>query len=177
VVWQGSAGDRRPYADFIGYLLPTFCGLDAKPDRVECWKKYQGQEGSRSRSADQCIGERSPKCRESERDENFSQILPGTVISDFSNNQPFANNILPASRLDPISIGLLQYYPVPNQPGSSLVNNYLALDNNVTNKDQFTTRSQPLASSPHNSRLGRGRDGPFAVPPSWNLFSSVIFMG
>src|SRR5262249_14540980 len=53
----------------LRYLLPTFCGLDAKPDRVECWKEYQGQEGSHCRSADQCIGERSPKCREREWDE------------------------------------------------------------------------------------------------------------
>ena len=72
---------------------------------------------------------------------DFSQILPGTAITDFlSNNQPFANNQLPASRLDPISIGLLQYYPGPNQPGSGLVRNYLSLQNNVTNKDQFTMR-------------------------------------
>src|SRR6202790_1704584 len=75
------------------------------------------------------------------RSGNFSQILPGTAITDFlSNNQPFVNNQLPPSRLDPISIGLLQYYPGPNQPGSSLSSNYLALDNNVTNKDQFTAR-------------------------------------
>src|SRR5713226_3576966 len=53
----------------LRYLLPTFCGLDSKPDRVERWKKYQGQEGSHCRSADQCIGERSPKCREREWDE------------------------------------------------------------------------------------------------------------
>src|SRR5258705_13543670 len=53
----------------LRYLLPTFCGLDAKPDRVERWKKYQGQEGSHCRSADQCKGERSPKCREREWDE------------------------------------------------------------------------------------------------------------
>src|SRR5260370_8634592 len=56
------------YVD-LRYELPTFCELDAKPDRVECWKKYQGQKGSHSRSADQCIGERSPKCREREWDE------------------------------------------------------------------------------------------------------------
>src|SRR5260370_5883441 len=56
------------YVD-LRYLLPTFRGLDSKPDRIERWKKYQGKKGSHSRSADQCIGERSPKCREREWDE------------------------------------------------------------------------------------------------------------
>src|SRR5713226_3823116 len=62
----------------LRYLLPTFCGLDSKPDRVERWKKYQGQKGSHSRSADQCIGERSPKCREREWDEGQD---PASAVS------------------------------------------------------------------------------------------------
>jgi len=81
---------------------------------------------------------------------NFSQILPGAVITDFSNNQPYTNNTLPASRLDPISIGLLPYYPAPNQPGSSLVRNYLALQNNITNKDQFSSRVDFVESAKSN---------------------------
>ncbi len=32
--------------------------------------------------------------------------------------QPFANNIIPASRLDPVGQNLLKYYPEPNQPGT-----------------------------------------------------------
>ncbi len=85
---------------------------------------------------------------------DFSQILPGTVITDFTNNQPFPNNRIPASRLDPISVKLLEFYPVPNQPGSALVRNYLALDNNVTNKDQFTTRLD-FVESARSSWFGR----------------------
>ena len=34
----------------------------------------------------------------------------------------------------------LEFYPAPNQPGSALSANYLSLQNNVTNKNQFTTR-------------------------------------
>jgi Carboxypeptidase regulatory-like domain len=72
---------------------------------------------------------------------DFSQVLPSTVITDpLNGNTPFAGNIIPASRLNPTSIQLLQYYPVPNIAGAGLVNNYLALDNNVQNKDQFTQR-------------------------------------
>ena len=72
---------------------------------------------------------------------DFSQILPGTAITDpLNNNQRFAGNRIPTMRLDPISLKMLEFYPAPNQPGSALVRNYLALDSNVTNKDQFTSR-------------------------------------
>ncbi len=73
---------------------------------------------------------------------NFSQLLAsGTVITDpLDNNKPFSGNIIPTSRLNPIALGLLQYYPAPNVPGAGLVNNYLALDNNFENKDQFNQR-------------------------------------
>ena len=75
------------------------------------------------------------------RNGDFSQILPGTPITDPRNsNQPFAANRIPTMRLDPISLKMLEFYPAPNQPGSALVRNYLALDNNITNKDQFTSR-------------------------------------
>jgi hypothetical protein len=70
---------------------------------------------------------------------NFSGI--STVIKDpTSNNVPFGGNIIPTQRLDPIALGLLQYYPSPNIAGAGLVSNYLGLQNNSTNKDQFTQR-------------------------------------
>jgi hypothetical protein len=101
---------------------------------------------------------------------NFSQLLPGTVITDpLNNNQPFANNIIPTTRLDPISIGLLQYYPAPNQPGSSLTNNYLALDNNITNKDQFTARVDFVESSKSNWFGRFSWDSEFILNPALYL--------
>src|SRR5262249_55929925 len=33
--------------------------------------------------------------------------------------QPFANNIIPTNRLEPIALKLLSFYPLPNQPGTS----------------------------------------------------------
>jgi hypothetical protein len=85
------------------------------------------------------------------RSGDFSQILPGTPITDFTNNSaPYPNNRLPLSSLDPTSVGLLQFYPAPNQPGTALVNNYLSLQNNVTNKDQFNTRVDYVESAQSN---------------------------
>jgi hypothetical protein len=81
---------------------------------------------------------------------DFSQILPGTIISDFSNNQPFENNRIPTTRLDRTSLKLLEFYPTPNQPGSALVSNFLSLQSNVTNKDQFNTRVDYVESAKSN---------------------------
>jgi hypothetical protein len=80
---------------------------------------------------------------------NFSQI--STVITDpLNNGAPFAGNVIPTTRLDPISLGLLQYFPTPNQPTAALVSNYLALDNNAENKDQFNTRIDFVENSKSN---------------------------
>ena len=72
------------------------------------------------------------------RNGDFSQV--STALRDPVRNAPFPGNIIPKDRIDPISQALLDYYPAPNQPGSSLVNNYLAVNQNETNKNQFTTR-------------------------------------
>ena len=84
---------------------------------------------------------------------DFSQILPA-VIRDPLNNQPFAGNKIPTQRLDSIAQGLLKFFPAPNIPGAGLVNNYLALDANTTNKDQFTQRVD-FAESAKSSWFGR----------------------
>src|SRR6476620_6355055 len=42
---------------------------------------------------------------------DFSELLPGTIIYDPNTGQPFPGNVIPASRIDPISKSLLQYYP------------------------------------------------------------------
>jgi hypothetical protein len=61
-----------------------------------------------------------------ERAGDFSQAviptgpLAGTVpvIYDPLTNTPFAGNVIPSNRLNPAAVGLLQYIPLPNLPGS-----------------------------------------------------------
>jgi hypothetical protein len=53
---------------------------------------------------------------------DFGEILPGTVIYDPLTGQPFPGNVIPASRIDPISRNLLDYYHSSTLPG--LTNNY-----------------------------------------------------
>jgi hypothetical protein len=60
---------------------------------------------------------------------------------------PFPGNVIPASRLHSISKQLLEFYPEPNSGGSSLVNNYLSLQDRVIDKYQFTERTDLVQSS------------------------------
>ncbi len=79
------------------------------------------------------------------RNGDFSQA--GVTIIDPVTKQPFPGNQIPKNRLDPIAIKLLEWYPEPNIPGAALSRNYLALQRNVTDKDQFTQRIDFLESS------------------------------
>src|SRR5438270_3056676 len=45
--------------------------------------------------------------------------LSGVVQGGRVAREPFANNIIPASRISPIAKNYLQYYPLPNQPGQA----------------------------------------------------------
>ncbi|HTF69084.1 MAG TPA: carboxypeptidase regulatory-like domain-containing protein, partial [Edaphobacter sp.] len=50
-----------------------------------------------------------------ERQGNFSQS--GVTVRDPTNGQPFANNIVPANRIDPNGQKLLDLFPLPNASG------------------------------------------------------------
>jgi hypothetical protein len=85
------------------------------------------------------------------RNGDFSQLLPGTKITDpLNNNEPFLNNMIPSSRFDRAAVGLLEFYPAPNIPGTGLTSNYLALDNITSDKNQFTQRIDFVESSTSN---------------------------
>ncbi|HEX4810030.1 MAG TPA: TonB-dependent receptor [Bryobacteraceae bacterium] len=84
-----------------------------------------------------------------EREGNFSQATqslgPGQtnvplVLYNPTTHQPIANNIIPTSLLNPISLGLLNYYPLPNEAGAT--NNYLYETANVANTDNLGVRIQ-----------------------------------
>jgi hypothetical protein len=82
---------------------------------------------------------------------DFSSVLASHVITDPANGLPFSGNIIPSNRLDTIAKGFLQYYPVPNVPGTSLSNNYLALDNVTQNKWLITERVDFMQSAKSSS--------------------------
>src|SRR5436190_3644616 len=70
-----------------------------------------------------------------------------TVVGTTRTCNPFAGNIIPSSRLNGISQKLLEFYPEPNSGTGGLTNNYLALQNRVINKYQYTQRTDLVQSS------------------------------
>src|SRR5262249_58144569 len=62
---------------------------------------------------------------------------PTTTAADGSRST-FADNKIPADRLDPIAVALLSQIPLPNQPGN--VQNLIAALKETTDVDQFNLR-------------------------------------
>ena len=60
---------------------------------------------------------------------------------------PFPGNVIPQSRIDPASVKLLQYFPAPNQPGTSLARNYLRNASQPTDSTQFNQRVDWIENS------------------------------
>ena len=54
----------------------------------------------------------------------------------------FANNVIPLERMDPVARNVLQYFPLPNQPGNPLTGaqNYFVTGSAELNVDNFDTR-------------------------------------
>ena len=80
--------------------------------------------------------------------ERFGQgdlsTLPTQVFDPLSGNpatglrQPFSSNVIPASRIDPISRNLLAYWPEPNLSGNAA--NFIATPSEKIDYNQVTTR-------------------------------------
>jgi hypothetical protein len=109
------------------------------------------------------------------RSGNFSELLSGlgainpqtgqrngvivdptqcTVVGTTRMCAAFPGNVIPANRFDPIAQKLLEFYPEPNNGTGGLVNNYLALDDRVVDKYQYTQRID-LVQNSKSSWMGR----------------------
>jgi carboxypeptidase family protein len=77
-----------------------------------------------------------------------------TVVGTARTCAPFPGNTIPASRIHAISKKLLEFYPEPNGGISSLVNNYLSLQDRVIDKYQYTQRID-LVQSSRSAWMGR----------------------
>lgn len=62
---------------------------------------------------------------------------PGAYIRD-----PFVNNTIPQSRFNPVSLNVLKFIPLPNQPGdpNTRTGNYLSSGGGKENYDQWGAR-------------------------------------
>ena len=66
---------------------------------------------------------------------------PNPAGAGFVRDQ-FSGNVIPAGRLDPVALRVLQYFPLPNQPGNPVTGaqNYFATGSAELNVDNFDTR-------------------------------------
>jgi hypothetical protein len=77
---------------------------------------------------------------------------PATTVG--SSRQPFAGNVIPATRFDPVARAAMAYYPLPNRPGTATgANNFAGNSDQSLNRNivvarldhQFSTRDQATA--------------------------------
>ncbi|HLK63188.1 MAG TPA: TonB-dependent receptor [Bryobacteraceae bacterium] len=131
---------------------------------------------------------------------DLSAYLPKTVVKDpLASGTPFPNNQIPASRIAPLSAGVLQYfYPLPNYgAANAITNNYetafptpissnqgdIRLDQNITSKQtifaRMTYKRRETISAPTGSvNLGGGdaleNDYGFTVAYNYLITSRLI---
>jgi len=106
------------------------------------------------------------------RQGNFSRVTNASgalipILDPFNNNQPFAGNIIPASRISPVSLKVQErFYPLPNFGGADLLNqNLRATVTNAPYWNHFDARGDHRFSAA-NSMYGRftWRNMPTPVP-------------
>ncbi len=71
-----------------------------------------------------------------ERTGDFS--LSPNIIYDPKNGTPFPGNQIPINRIDPAALGLLNFFPLPNQPGS--IQNFVYVSSTPQDSDSLNTR-------------------------------------
>jgi hypothetical protein len=72
---------------------------------------------------------------------------------------PFAGNVIPASRLDPVALKMIQYWPLPNQPGTSEGrNNWINTNKSMFGNQTHLSRLDHTFSAAHRTYLRLNRD-------------------
>lgn len=113
-----------------------------------------------------------------QRNGDFSEL--SNPIFDPTSRQPFPGNVIPQSRLSPISQLLTQLYPAPNN--TNLINNYTGLTPTSTSATHYFAKVDHNFTD--NSRLSAsfrwqhspsilGQDSPFPA----NISSNTVFKG
>jgi len=142
--WRQNTGNKNPFRrNQFGF---TFGGRIIR-DRLFFLSNF---EALKDRTTSQQIASVTTLAM---RNGNFSGVArtiydPATRVSgrDAQGNikalsaSTFPNNIIPITRIDPIALRLLQFYPAPTVPGNSTGNNYVRQSPAPTNWEQFTQR-------------------------------------
>jgi len=79
------------------------------------------------------------------RNGDFGALPANRVIRDPANAQPFAGNVIPAARLDPVARRLAQLYPTPQN--ANLANNFTYLSPRTQDVDKWDIRGDQNVGS------------------------------
>jgi hypothetical protein len=107
-----------------------------------------------------------------ERTGDFSQAIAQTPVTIYDplSGLPFPNNLIPANRINPAALALLNYYPLPNTSG--FTRNYSAPITSLSNSDNINARLMNISVT-KKDRLsgGMGYMGSNGATP--NLFAFI----
>src|SRR5687767_2879633 len=87
-----------------------------------------------------------------------------TAIRDPLTGQPFANNTIPTSRIDPVAAAILAMAPLPNASGSS---NFIRQPDITDDNDRFSGRLDLRASANDNFFARYSYNKRFRFVPGW----------
>jgi hypothetical protein len=116
-------------------------------DRTFFFVDYQGQRQSVGRTVTSnvpTLAERSGVFRQNIYD-------PATTVG--STRQPFSNNTIPRSAMDPVALSLLDRYPLPTN--SATANNYSRTANEIVDQDQGDVRLDHKFATNRDQAFGR----------------------
>jgi hypothetical protein len=79
------------------------------------------------------------------RQGDFSDLLSSAgapvLVYDPATRQPFAGNLIPGNRFDPVALAALQYFPLPNREGTAAnANNYVGNSDSTLDRDILVGR-------------------------------------
>ena len=139
------------------YRRNQFGGVLGGPlakDRTFFFVDYQGQRQAIGRTVTSVV----PTLLQ--RQGIFSEAIAGRVPTIYdprttvgSTRQPFANNTIPRSAIDPVALSLLDRYPLPTSAGTS--NNYSRTANELDNQNQGDVRLDHKFASSQDQVFGR----------------------
>jgi hypothetical protein len=77
--------------------------------------------------------------------------LTTTCVGNTCTRTPFANNVIPANRIDPVARKILDFIPMPNQPGNAqgFFNHFNSPNARTDEYDQFVVRMDHNLSDRH----------------------------
>ncbi len=140
-------------------------GGPVRKDRAFFFVDYQGQRQTVGRTVISTV----PTVLQ--RQGVFTEAIGGHVNTIFdpasgtSSRAPFPGNTIPAARMDPIAVALLERYPFPTSAGTA--NNYRRTDNETDDQDQFDVRVDHRVTSRDSAfaRVSYFRDSFVPVTP------------